>query len=148
MNNYEENSKFENFEEEIDLLKLEKMQISKEEEIKKINLLKIKHLEKLLEEKTKKLEISEENFKSLKEKFEININLIEERDNDIAIYNSKFDKLYLVIKEKENYIKNLEEKIVNLNSNLNVIKGKKDTSDETYKYKINQLNSSFKEESK
>jgi len=55
----EEDNESDNFE----LSELDKLQFTKEAEIKKIHLMKIKHLEKLIEEKNKKVETVEEKFK-------------------------------------------------------------------------------------
>ena len=50
-------------EDNFELSELDKLQFTKEAEIKKIHLLKIKQLEKLLDEKNKKVETLENKFK-------------------------------------------------------------------------------------
>ncbi len=78
---------------------------NKEEEIKQIFYAKVKKLQNEIQEKDKRVLFLEEKLDKLKADYEFNYNLIEERDNDLKIFEEKIDSFNLILQEKENDIK-------------------------------------------
>ncbi len=88
------------------------------------------------------------NFFSLNSDFEYNEKLIFERDEDLKVFDTIIERFLDLIKEKEKKITELEENTLISNNKLIAIKGKLDTVEETYKYKMNQLILNHKEDIK
>ena len=99
MNNNEENN-----DEIKELIK------NKETEIKNILLFKINELQNELEKKNNEL-LQVEN---IKQAYKNNLELIEERDKDLKIYEEKLDSLTNLLNNKEKELAELNEKYNNI----------------------------------
>jgi len=121
---------------------------TKEEEIKKILNSKIIQLNKILVEKENLIISLQEKFDKLKSDYEFNYNLIEERDNDLKIYEEKIDTFLYFITNKDEEIEKLKISYDELNSKFQSEKIKRENNEELLKFNLAKNNSIHKEEIK
>jgi hypothetical protein len=119
---------------------------NKEDEIKNIFNTRIRNLEIQLGEKEKQNLCLQNELEKLKADFEFNFNLLEDRDNDIKIFEEKIDSFIIGLKEKDSEIGNLKNLIDELNLKIQNEKNKKENEIELVKYKLNQQNLQNKDE--
>ena len=96
---------------EISLFQLNNMQTTKFNEIHEINVMKIANLEKLLNERNSTIQKLNDTLKNIKIDFDYNLSLLKERDSDLETYDKEFDKIELLLKEKENFILSAEKEV-------------------------------------
>ena len=121
---------------------------TKENEIKNILLQKISSLQNEITEKNKKIENMKESIDKIKSAYQSNLQLIEERDNDLKAYEEKFDSITNLISSKDIEISKLNENINDLNNKLKYEKSQRMQNEEFNKYTQNKMNLNHQEEVK
>ena len=121
---------------------------TKENEIKNILLQKISSLQNEITEKNKKIENMKESINKIKSAYQSNLQLIEERDNDLKAYEEKFDSITNLISSKDIEISKLNENINDLNNKLKYEKSQRMQNEEFNKYTQNKMNLNYQEEVK
>ena len=121
---------------------------TKENEIKNILLQKISSLQNEITEKNKKIENMKESINKIKSAYQSNLQLIEERDNDLKAYEEKFDSITNLISSKDIEISKLNENINDLNNKLKYEKSQRMQNEEFNKYTQNKMNLNHQEEVK
>ena len=121
---------------------------TKENEIKNILLQKISSLQNEITEKNKKIENMKESINKIKSAYQSNLQLIEERDNDLKAYEEKFDSITNIISSKDLEISKLNENINDLNNKLKYEKSQRMQNEEFNKYTQNKMNLNHQEEVK
>jgi DNA repair exonuclease SbcCD ATPase subunit len=121
---------------------------AKDDEIKNIYNNKIKQLEIRLHEKEIHVKKLEDELNTLKKDFVFNLTLIEDRDNDLKIFEEKVDSFLAILGARDNEIKRLNASLIDLEARLQNEKGRKDNEIEMYKYKLNQQAGQSKDELK
>ena len=121
---------------------------TKENEIKNILLQKISSLQTEISEKNKKIENMKESIDKIKSAYQSNLQLIEERDNDLKAYEEKFDSITNIISSKDLEISKLNENINDLNNKLKYEKSQRIQNEEFNKYAQNKMSLNHQEEVK
>ena len=121
---------------------------TKENEIKNILLQKISSLQNEISEKNKKIENMKESIDKIKSAYQSNLQLIEERDNDLKAYEEKFDSITNIISSKDLEISKLNENINDLNNKLKYEKSQRIQNEEFNKYAQNKMSLNHQEEVK
>ena len=121
---------------------------TKENEIKNILLQKISSLQNEITEKNKKIENMKESINKIKSAYQSNLQLIEERDNDLKAYEEKFDSITNLISSKDIEISKLNENINDLNNKLKYEKSQRMQNEEFNKYTQNKMSLNHQEEVK
>ncbi len=121
---------------------------TKENEIKNILLQKISSLQNEISEKNKKIENMKESINKIKSAYQSNLQLIEERDNDLKAYEEKFDSITNIISSKDLEISKLNENIDDLNNKLKYEKSQRMQNEEFNKYTQNKMSLNHQEEVK
>ena len=121
---------------------------TKENEIKNILLQKISSLQTEISEKNKKIENMKESIDKIKSAYQSNLQLIEERDNDLKAYEEKFDSITNLISSKDIEISKLNENINDLNNKLKYEKSQRMQNEEFNKYTQNKMSLNHQEEVK
>jgi chromosome segregation ATPase len=127
---------------------MEKLISNKEDEIKKIFYAKIKSLNETLTEKNVLILSLEEKLEKLKSDFDYNYGLIEERDNDLKIYEEKIESFEHLLRTKDEEAKELKRLIDEINLKLHNEKNKRENNEELLRFNISKLNNNHKEEIK
>ncbi|KAL4500403.1 hypothetical protein ABPG72_003354 [Tetrahymena utriculariae] len=82
-------------------------------ELQQIQIVKIKSLEKILAEKEGQIQFYEQKQYQLEKDFEFNLQVIEERDQDIHELSQKMLNLKQIVEEKNSYINSLLQEVEN-----------------------------------
>ena len=132
----------------LDMNQIKEIISSKENEIKDILMKKIAVLQTEVQNKGKENEKIQSDLNTIKEAYETNLKLLEERDNDLKSYEEKFDSIEKVINIKESENKQLKDTINDLNTKLKYEKAQKAQSEEYNKFSLSKLNLKHQDEIK
>lgn len=121
-----------------DIDNYEQLMKKKEEELKLLTVLRIKQLEKTLEEKEKEIKKLEDKNKLIKKDFEYNFELLEERDNDLKIFEEKIDAFVKVIEDNNVKLNEYQDLLDELQGKYEYEKNKRKEEEELNKFKFNQ----------
>ena len=132
----------------LDMNQIKEIISSKENEIKDILMKKIAVLQTEVQNKGKENEKIQSDLNTIKEAYETNLKLLEERDNDLKSYEEKFDSIEKVINIKESENKQLKDTINDLNTKLKYEKAQKAQSEEYNKFSLSKINLKHQDEIK
>lgn len=129
-------------------LDIEKLISNRDDEVKRAFNSKINTLTATLAEKNLEIQNLNSTLEKLKTDFNFNLNLIEERDEDLKLYEDKIDSFNVLLVDKDKQIKNLEAQINELNLKHQNDKIKRENNEELLKFNISKINNTHKEEVK
>jgi len=91
----------------------------KEKELSDINEYRVKTLEEALLAKEKELSDQRRKFTKLKEDFQYNLKLLEDRDSELERYDTAFDNLKSVVRDRDIEVTELKVQVAELQSQVN-----------------------------
>ena len=130
---------------DLDMNEIKNIISSKENEIK---TLLIDKLQKEIDDKNKTEENLINELAKIKEAYNINFKLLEDRDNDLKSYEEKFDSIEKIIIIKDNEIKKLNDIITDINRKLSYEKAQRTQSEQYNKFSISKMTEKHKDEIK
>ncbi|KAH9144283.1 hypothetical protein AeRB84_011763 [Aphanomyces euteiches] len=113
--------------------------LEKEKELHDINEYRIRTLEGLLKEKETTMQTYKQKFYKLQEDFKYNLKLLEGRDEELAMYDSNFATLKMVVRDRESEISNLKIQLADVQSDLKTEKQKASEGDVYVQQKLKEL---------
>lgn len=136
----------------VGLHQLSQLAEKKEEELREVKGLQLAALQKELDEKDKSLKLERMRFQCLKDDFEYNLKIIEQRDTELLQY----EKIFTELRENENFrnteISDMKIKIEELQSKLEQCEKEKTELENYYRKRTsdlqNQVNFSLTEKNK
>eukprot|EP00795_Rhopilema_esculentum_P008981 gene8981-16622_t len=133
----------------MDFYKLNELAVKKEEELREVKSLQLATLNKDLEETKKFLKLERARFQTLKQDFEYNLKIIEQRDQELLTYEKSFDDFKKLDVTRSSEISDLKIKTEELNNKVEALEREKDELELYYRKRINdmhtQVNKCFSE---
>mmetsp|Transcript_38833 Transcript_38833/g.62538 ORF Transcript_38833/g.62538 Transcript_38833/m.62538 type:complete len:1060 (-) Transcript_38833:1564-4743(-) len=111
----------------------------KEKELHDINDYRIRSLEQSLREKESQLEVQRERFSKLKEDFQYNLKLIEDRDTELTKYDAAFAQVKSVVRDKEGEVSDLKIQVAEVETQLKRATNKSNELEGYYSEKIKDM---------
>ncbi|KAF0694024.1 Aste57867_15064 [Aphanomyces stellatus] len=113
--------------------------LEKEKELHDINEYRIRTLEGLLKEKEQAANGFKQKFYKLQEDFKYNLKLLEGRDEELAMYDSNFATLKIVVRDRESEISELKIQLADAQSDLKAEKLKASEGDMYMQQKLKEV---------
>ena len=133
----------------MDFNKLNELAVKKEEELREVKSLQLATLNKDLEETKKFLKLERARFQTLKQDFEYNLKIIEQRDQELLSYEKSFDDLKKLDVTRSSEISDLKIKTEELNNKVEALEREKNELELYYRKRANdmhtQMNKCFSE---
>ena len=132
--------------EEMNMSQLKDFISSKESEIKEILMKKVSSLQKENTGHADQIKKLTQTLDEVKNAYQKNLQLLNERDADIKQYEDKFDAVEKIINDKDNQINLLKQTTEDLNSKLKYEKAQRNQNDDYIKFTTTKLTNQHKEE--
>ncbi|RHY72349.1 hypothetical protein DYB38_012701, partial [Aphanomyces astaci] len=113
--------------------------LEKEKELHDINEYRIRTLEGLLKEKEQAMQGYKQKFYQLQEDFKYNLKLLEGRDEELAMYDSNFATLKIVVRDRESDVSELKIQLADVQSDLKMEKQKASEGDMYMQQKLKEV---------
>ncbi|EQC40225.1 hypothetical protein SDRG_02873 [Saprolegnia diclina VS20] len=113
--------------------------LEKEKELHDINEYRIRTLETMLKEKEAAMGSYKQKFHKLQEDFKYNLKLLEGRDEELAMYDSNFATMKIVLRDRENEIGELQIQLADVASDMKAEKQKHAEQDAFYTQKLKDV---------
>ncbi|ETV96228.1 hypothetical protein, variant [Aphanomyces invadans] len=113
--------------------------LEKEKELHDINEYRIRTLEGLLKEKEQAMQGYKQKFYKLQDDFKYNLKLLEGRDEELAMYDSNFATLKIVVRDRESEVSELKIQLADLQNDLKMEKQKGSEGDMYMQQKLKEV---------
>ncbi|OQR85827.1 hypothetical protein THRCLA_10630 [Thraustotheca clavata] len=113
--------------------------LEKEKELHDINEYRIRTLESMLRDKEQSMNMYKQKFYKLQEDFKYNLKLLEGRDEELALYDSNFSTIKIVLRDRETEMSELKIQLAEVLADLKQEKLKHDEADVFYQQKLKDV---------